>query len=116
MHEYRRLSGELREAVRMRDGYINELQISDSSDEVVDSIETMRRIQVNDMKNRIEDEIGSLETRLNYVGNSAVFIACKWQRLLATVPAVPDIYGVRHAYHGVAPRSTLPFLSFSEEA
>ncbi|GKE10818.1 hypothetical protein Tco_1414369 [Tanacetum coccineum] len=66
MHEYRRLSGELREAVRMRDVYINELQILDSSDEVVDSIEIMRRMQ------RIEDEIGSLETRLNYVGDQEI--------------------------------------------
>ncbi|GJY10492.1 hypothetical protein Tco_0378677 [Tanacetum coccineum] len=34
MQDYRRLSSELREAVRMRDGYICELQMSDSSDEI----------------------------------------------------------------------------------
>ncbi|GJU78950.1 hypothetical protein Tco_1276020 [Tanacetum coccineum] len=38
LQEYRRLSGELREAVRMRDGYINELKMPDSSDEVLKSI------------------------------------------------------------------------------
>ncbi|GJS87346.1 zinc finger, CCHC-type containing protein [Tanacetum coccineum] len=50
IHNYRRLSSKLREGVRMRDGYINELQMSDSFDEVPESIEIMRRMQVDDME------------------------------------------------------------------
>ncbi|GKB38572.1 hypothetical protein Tco_0883514 [Tanacetum coccineum] len=50
VYEYRRLSDDIREAVRMRDGYINELTMSDSSDEVLESIEIMRRMQLDDMK------------------------------------------------------------------
>ncbi|GKB25901.1 hypothetical protein Tco_0865302 [Tanacetum coccineum] len=45
-----RLSSKLRQGVRMRDGYINELQMSDSFDEVPESIEIMRRMQVDDME------------------------------------------------------------------
>ncbi|GJU53538.1 hypothetical protein Tco_1227252 [Tanacetum coccineum] len=50
MHEYRRLSSELRLGVKMRAGYINELEMSNNSNEVVDSIEIMRRMQVDDIK------------------------------------------------------------------
>ncbi|GKC00782.1 hypothetical protein Tco_0986918 [Tanacetum coccineum] len=50
MQEYHSLSGELREGVRMRDGYISELQMSDSSDEVLESIEITRCMQVDDME------------------------------------------------------------------
>ncbi|GKB97096.1 hypothetical protein Tco_0983233 [Tanacetum coccineum] len=50
MQSYYRLSNELREAVRMRDGYINELQTSNNSNEVSDIIEIMRRMQVDDME------------------------------------------------------------------
>nr|GEU96222.1 hypothetical protein [Tanacetum cinerariifolium] len=50
MQNYYRLSNELREAVRMRDGYINELQISNNSNEVSDSIEIMRRMQFDDIE------------------------------------------------------------------
>nr|GEX18545.1 hypothetical protein [Tanacetum cinerariifolium] len=45
MHDYQRLSNELREGVRMRDAYITELQMfqmSESSNEVVESIEIMK--------------------------------------------------------------------------
>ncbi|GKA70538.1 hypothetical protein Tco_0776677 [Tanacetum coccineum] len=44
------LSGELREAVRMMDQYINELQISYSSDDVLGSIKIIRRMQLDDME------------------------------------------------------------------
>ncbi|GJV72279.1 hypothetical protein Tco_1492274, partial [Tanacetum coccineum] len=45
MHDYLRLSDELRENVRMRDAYIKEfqrLQMYDSSDEVIESIEILK--------------------------------------------------------------------------
>nr|GEY79550.1 hypothetical protein [Tanacetum cinerariifolium] len=45
-----RLSNDLTEVVRMRDGYINELYMLHSSNEVVKSIEIMRRMQVDDME------------------------------------------------------------------
>ncbi|GJW66657.1 hypothetical protein Tco_0121081 [Tanacetum coccineum] len=61
-------------------------------------------------RRKVEDEIGSLETRLNYVRNSAVFIACRIQRLLRAVQTVPDISGGRPTYQG-----PVPFLSFSGE-
>ncbi|GJT06010.1 hypothetical protein Tco_0840472 [Tanacetum coccineum] len=60
-------------------------------------------------RKKVEDEIGSLEIRLNYVSdqeNSAVFIASKWKRLLTVVLAVLDIFGGRHAYQEAAPRSS----------
>ncbi|GKE06732.1 hypothetical protein Tco_1398750 [Tanacetum coccineum] len=50
MHDYRRLSSKLREAVRMEDEYINELQMLDSSKEVLKGIEIMRRMQLDDME------------------------------------------------------------------
>ncbi|GJV96898.1 hypothetical protein Tco_1548475 [Tanacetum coccineum] len=53
MHDYRRLSDELRESIRMRDAYIEEfqrLQMYDSSDEVIESIEILKGMQVNDME------------------------------------------------------------------
>ncbi|GJV76912.1 hypothetical protein Tco_1508496 [Tanacetum coccineum] len=53
MHDYRRLSDELRENVRMRDAYIEEfqrLQIYNSSDEVIESIEILKGMQVDDME------------------------------------------------------------------
>ncbi|GJY84388.1 hypothetical protein Tco_0497764 [Tanacetum coccineum] len=52
-------------------------------------------------KKKVEYEIGSLETRLNYVRNSAVFIVKKTQCLLWEVP---DISGGRPSYQGDAPR------------
>nr|GEW98829.1 hypothetical protein [Tanacetum cinerariifolium] len=48
MLDYRRLSSELREAVRMRDGYINELQICDNYDEVLESIEIIKSTPLDD--------------------------------------------------------------------
>ncbi|GJX24192.1 hypothetical protein Tco_0228637 [Tanacetum coccineum] len=50
MENYRRLSGELRNGVRMRDKYIRELQTSHMSDEVVESIEILKRVQLDDME------------------------------------------------------------------
>ncbi|GKE50595.1 hypothetical protein Tco_1481853, partial [Tanacetum coccineum] len=55
-------------------------------------------------RKKVEDETGSLKTRLNYVKNSAVFIAWKNQCLLRAVPAVTDISEVRPAYQEAAPR------------
>ncbi|GKB76603.1 hypothetical protein Tco_0943498 [Tanacetum coccineum] len=50
MEDYRRLSNELRNDVRMRDKYISELQIFHMSDEVVESIKILRRMQLDDME------------------------------------------------------------------
>ncbi|GKB16914.1 retrotransposon protein, putative, ty1-copia subclass [Tanacetum coccineum] len=44
VQEFRRLSSELREVVRMRDRYINELKLSKSYDEILESVEIMRRM------------------------------------------------------------------------
>ncbi|GJW62867.1 hypothetical protein Tco_0112202, partial [Tanacetum coccineum] len=50
MEDYFKLSDELRIGVVMRDGYISELQRSDMSKEVLESIEILRLIQVDDME------------------------------------------------------------------
>ncbi|GJW20750.1 hypothetical protein Tco_0031372 [Tanacetum coccineum] len=50
MEDFYRLSNELTETVRIRDAYINELRIKDSSNEVAESIEIMRRMQLDDMQ------------------------------------------------------------------
>ncbi|GJR68312.1 hypothetical protein Tco_0014377 [Tanacetum coccineum] len=50
MENYHRLSGELRNGVRMRDIYIRELRISHMSDEVVKSIKILKRVQLDDME------------------------------------------------------------------
>ncbi|GJU73234.1 hypothetical protein Tco_1264639 [Tanacetum coccineum] len=50
MRDYYRLSNEITEAVRMRDEYMKEIQIIPRSDAVGESIEIMRRMQVDDTK------------------------------------------------------------------
>nr|GEY30361.1 hypothetical protein [Tanacetum cinerariifolium] len=50
MENYRQLSGQLRNDVRMRDRYIRELQTSDMSDEVVESTEILKQVQLDDME------------------------------------------------------------------
>ncbi|GJT56978.1 hypothetical protein Tco_0992032 [Tanacetum coccineum] len=45
-----RISNKLREAVRIREGYFNELQISNNSNEVAKNIEIMRRMQIDDIQ------------------------------------------------------------------
>nr|GEZ55228.1 hypothetical protein [Tanacetum cinerariifolium] len=50
MENYRELSGQLGNDVRIRDRYIKELWISDMSDEVIDSIEILKRVQLDDTK------------------------------------------------------------------
>nr|GEV84766.1 hypothetical protein [Tanacetum cinerariifolium] len=53
LHDYRRLSDELGENVRMKDAYIEEFQrfqMYDSSDEVIESIEILEGMQVDDME------------------------------------------------------------------
>nr|GEZ47181.1 hypothetical protein [Tanacetum cinerariifolium] len=53
MHDYRRLSDELRESVRMRDAYIEEfqrLQMYVYSNEVTESIEILKSMQVDDIE------------------------------------------------------------------
>ncbi|GKC45444.1 hypothetical protein Tco_1063166, partial [Tanacetum coccineum] len=50
MQDYYKLSSELRETIRIRDAYINEFHMKDSSNEVVESIEIMRRMQLDDMQ------------------------------------------------------------------
>ncbi|GJU74318.1 hypothetical protein Tco_1265723 [Tanacetum coccineum] len=72
LQEYRRLSGELREAVRMRDGYINELKMSDSSDEVLKSIEIMRCMQLDDMEKASRLLLMAKETQVESIFNVAL--------------------------------------------
>ncbi|GJU16750.1 hypothetical protein Tco_1144716 [Tanacetum coccineum] len=53
MHDYRRLSDDLRENVRRRDAYIEEfkrLEMYNSSDEVIETIEILKGMQVDDME------------------------------------------------------------------
>nr|GEU62522.1 hypothetical protein [Tanacetum cinerariifolium] len=50
MENYHELSGQVRNGVWIRDRYIKELQTSDMSDEVVDSIEILKRVQLDDME------------------------------------------------------------------
>ncbi|GJR77270.1 hypothetical protein Tco_0089635 [Tanacetum coccineum] len=50
MEDYFKLSDELRIGVERRDGYISELQISDMSKEVLESIEILRLMQVDDIE------------------------------------------------------------------
>ncbi|GJQ91449.1 hypothetical protein Tco_0002588 [Tanacetum coccineum] len=50
MHDYCRLSNQLIEGVKMRDEYINELRMLVNCEEIVKSIEIMRRMQVDDME------------------------------------------------------------------
>ncbi|GKD75799.1 hypothetical protein Tco_1334081 [Tanacetum coccineum] len=50
MRDYYRLSNEITEAVRMRDEYMKELQTVLRSDDVGESVEIMRRMQVDDME------------------------------------------------------------------
>ncbi|GJW54557.1 hypothetical protein Tco_0098642 [Tanacetum coccineum] len=50
MQDYHRLSNELREGVRLRDKYINYLQMSYNFNKVAKSIEIMRRMQLDDME------------------------------------------------------------------
>nr|GEV69873.1 hypothetical protein [Tanacetum cinerariifolium] len=49
MHDYYRLSDELTEGVKMRDEYMNELRMLVKCEEILESIEIMRRMQVDDM-------------------------------------------------------------------
>ncbi|GKC58497.1 hypothetical protein Tco_1086095 [Tanacetum coccineum] len=48
MLDYYRLSDELSETIRIRDVYINEFRTKHSSNEVVESIEIMRRMHLDD--------------------------------------------------------------------
>ncbi|GJY94049.1 hypothetical protein Tco_0510410 [Tanacetum coccineum] len=50
MNDYRRLSDELTEGIKMRDEYMNELQMLVNYDEILDSIEIMRRMQLDNME------------------------------------------------------------------
>nr|GEU90480.1 hypothetical protein [Tanacetum cinerariifolium] len=50
MENYHQLSGQLRNGVRMRDRYIRELRTFDMFDEVVESIEILKRLQLDDME------------------------------------------------------------------
>ncbi|GKD24211.1 hypothetical protein Tco_1230425 [Tanacetum coccineum] len=50
MENYRQLSNQLRNDVRMRDKYIRELRTSNMSDEVVESIEILKWVQLDDME------------------------------------------------------------------
>ncbi|GJY88081.1 hypothetical protein Tco_0502709 [Tanacetum coccineum] len=50
MEDYFKLSDKLRIGVETRDGYISELQRSDMSKEVFESIEILRLMQVDDME------------------------------------------------------------------
>ncbi|GJY41896.1 hypothetical protein Tco_0429166 [Tanacetum coccineum] len=66
MQNYYRLSNKLNEAVRMRDGYINELHTSNDSNEVADSIEILERMQVDDiqMASRLMVTAREMQTKL----------------------------------------------------
>ncbi|GJX80186.1 hypothetical protein Tco_0328335 [Tanacetum coccineum] len=66
MQNYYRLSNKLNEAVRMRDGYINELQTSNDSNEVADSIKILKRMQIDDiqMASRLMVTAGEMQTKV----------------------------------------------------
>nr|GEZ15157.1 hypothetical protein [Tanacetum cinerariifolium] len=53
MKNYHQLSGQLRNGVRMRDRYIRELRTSAMSDEVLESIEILKWVQLDDMEKGI---------------------------------------------------------------
>nr|GEX50439.1 hypothetical protein [Tanacetum cinerariifolium] len=50
MENYRQLSGDLRNGVRMRDIYIRELRTSHVSDEFVESIHILKHTELDDME------------------------------------------------------------------
>ncbi|GJW09055.1 hypothetical protein Tco_1571478 [Tanacetum coccineum] len=50
MHDYRRLSDELTKGVKMGDEYMNELRMLVNHEEILESIEIMRHMQVDDME------------------------------------------------------------------
>ncbi|GJV25507.1 hypothetical protein Tco_1378202 [Tanacetum coccineum] len=66
MQNYYRLSNKLNETVRIRDGYINELQTSNDSNEVADSIEILKRMQIDDIQtaSRLMVTAGEMQTKV----------------------------------------------------
>nr|GEW58852.1 hypothetical protein [Tanacetum cinerariifolium] len=50
MENYRQLSGQLRNSVRMRDRYTRELRTSGMYNEVLENIEIVKRVQLDDME------------------------------------------------------------------
>nr|GEU33564.1 reverse transcriptase domain-containing protein [Tanacetum cinerariifolium] len=64
VREFRRLSSEMREAMRRRDGYITELKMSRSSDDVIGTIKMLRRMQLRDMEKASRLLLMARETQL----------------------------------------------------
>ncbi|GJY74506.1 hypothetical protein Tco_0478937 [Tanacetum coccineum] len=90
MENYRQLSGQLRNDVKMRDRYIRELRTSDMSDEVVESIEIIKQVQLDDMEKASSFLLMAREIQ------SKVFekkhFHCKAKRLEALVALIPAGY------------------------
>ncbi|GJY22628.1 hypothetical protein Tco_0396286 [Tanacetum coccineum] len=72
--EFHRLSSEMREAVRRRDGYISKLKMSRSCDDALRTIEMLRRMQLDDMEKASYLLLMTMKTQLKAHENTR-FIA-----------------------------------------
>ncbi|GKA42738.1 hypothetical protein Tco_0735398 [Tanacetum coccineum] len=64
LREFHRLSTELRQAVRMRDRYIDELKMSYSCDDILESVDIIRRMQLDDREKASRLLLMARETQL----------------------------------------------------
>ncbi|GJV36178.1 DEAD-box ATP-dependent RNA helicase 7 [Tanacetum coccineum] len=65
-----------------------------------EKVESVRRLALTIDKRCAVFDVAAVDLDSYLAGDSAIFIVSKWQRLLATVLAVPDICGGRPAYQG----------------
>nr|GEW15378.1 hypothetical protein [Tanacetum cinerariifolium] len=84
LQEFRRLSIEL-ESVRMRDGCIDELKMSNNCDEVLESIEIMRRMQLGVMEKASHLLLMAKETQSKIYEKNTFIVKLRGQRVVKRI-------------------------------
>ncbi|GKD71400.1 hypothetical protein Tco_1325490 [Tanacetum coccineum] len=79
-----RLSTELRQAVRMRDRYIDEHKMSYSCDDILESVDIMRRMQLDDMEKASRLLLMARETQLKMHEKSMFVVKLRGRVVAAT--------------------------------
>ena len=75
------MSSELRQAVRMRYWYINELKMSSSYDDTLESVDIMRHMQLDDMEKASHFLLMARETQLKMHEKNTFIVKMRGQRV-----------------------------------
>nr|GEW67637.1 hypothetical protein [Tanacetum cinerariifolium] len=91
VRDIRRLSSELREAVRRRDGYVAELKASRSYDDALGTIEMLTHMQLDDMEKAARLLLMARESQIKVDENTNFIMRMRDPKMDAPLPLLEEL-------------------------